>query len=230
MHGEWGEIYQTFHKNLMTHLIDQVAQLVKVKFSGLEGSHDWFHIQRVWQTALHLQSIEGGNADEISLAALLHDYSDHKYNGGDFDAGSREVLKLLQKLNCPFELADRVAKIVQVVSYKGALVSDEATSIEGKIVRDADRLDAIGAIGIARAFSYGGSKARPLFDPTIPPLLHATKEEYAASKSHTINHFHEKLILLKDRMETAAARKIAEERHAFMLQFLTQFEREWTLG
>lgn len=214
----------------MTHLIDQVAQLVELKFTGLEGSHDWFHIQRVWKTALYLQSVEGGNADEISLAALLHDYSDHKYNGGDFDAGSREVLNLLQKLNCPFEIADRVAKIVQVVSYKGALVSDEATSIEGKIVRDADRLDAIGAIGIARAFSYGGSKERPLFDPSIPPLLHASKEEYAAAKSHTINHFHEKLLLLKDRMETATARRLAEERHAFMLQFIAQFEQEWKLG
>ena len=124
-------------------------------------------------------------------------------------------------------MADRVAKIVQVVSYKGALVSDEATSIEGKIVRDADRLDAIGAIGIARAFSYGGSKERPLYDPSITPLLHATKEEYASAKSHTINHFYEKLLLLKDRMETPSARRLAEERHVFMLQFLTQFEQEW---
>jgi uncharacterized protein len=213
----------------MTYLINQVVQLVKAKFQDLEGSHDWFHIERVWQTALYLQSKEGGNLDEISLAALLHDYSDHKYNGGDFDAGSREVLNVLNQLNCPFELADRVAKIVQVVSYKGALVSDEATSIEGKIVRDADRLDAIGAIGIARAFSYGGSKERPLYDPSIPPLLHATKEEYAAAKSHTINHFHEKLLLLKDRMETTTARLLAEERHQFMIDFLKQFEKEWNL-
>ena len=213
----------------MTHLIDQVAQLVEAKFKDLEGSHDWFHIERVWKTALFLQSKEGGNADEISLAALLHDYSDHKYNGGDFDAGSREVLNLLNQLNCPFEIADRVSKIVQVVSYKGALVSDEATSIEGKIVRDADRLDAIGAIGIARAFSYGGSKLRPLYDPSIAPLLHATKKEYAKSKSHTVNHFYEKLLLLKDRMETATARQLAEERHQFMLDFLKQFDQEWDL-
>jgi uncharacterized protein len=213
----------------MTHLIDQVAQLVEAKFKDKEGSHDWFHIERVWKTALYLQSKEGGNSDEISLAALLHDYSDHKYNGGDFDAGSREVLNLLNQLNCPFEIADRVAKIVQVVSYKGALVSDEATSIEGKIVRDADRLDAIGAIGIARAFSYGGSKERPLYDPSIAPLLHTTKEEYAQSKSHTVNHFYEKLLLLKDRMETATARSLAVERHQFMLDFLKQFELEWVL-
>lgn len=213
----------------MTLLIDQVAQLVEAKFKDQEGSHDWFHIERVWKTARYLQSKEGGNADEISLAALLHDYSDHKYNGGDFDAGSREVLNLLNQLNCPFEIADRVAKIVQVVSYKGALVSDEGTSIEGKIVRDADRLDAIGAIGIARAFSYGGSKERPLYDPSIPPLLHATKEEYAKSKSHTVNHFYEKLLLLKDRMETSTARQLAEERHHFMLDFLKQFNQEWEL-
>ncbi len=213
----------------MTHLINQVAQLVEAKFKGQEGSHDWFHIERVWKTALYLQSKEGGNLDEISLAALLHDYSDHKYNGGDFEAGSREVLNVLNQLNCPFELADRVAKIVQVVSYKGALVSDEATSIEGKIVRDADRLDAIGAIGIARAFSYGGSKERPLYDPSIPPLLHATKEAYAAAKSHTINHFHEKLLLLKDRMETSTAKFMAEERHQFMMNFLRQFDEEWRI-
>ena len=213
----------------MTHLINQVAQLVEAKFKGQEGSHDWFHIERVWKTALYLQSKEGGNLDEISLAALLHDYSDHKYNGGDFEAGSREVLNVLNQLNCPFELADRVAKIVQVVSYKGALVSDEATSIEGKIVRDADRLDAIGAIGIARAFSYGGSKERPLYDPSIPPLLHATKEEYAAAKSHTINHFHEKLLLLKDRMETSTAKIMAQERHQFMMNFLQQFDEEWRI-
>jgi uncharacterized protein len=213
----------------MQALLAQVEQLVKTKFTNQEGSHDWFHIDRVRRTALYLQSQEGGNTELIELAALLHDYSDHKYNGGDFDAGSREVLNLLNQLNCPFELADRVAKIVQVVSYKGALVSDEATSIEGKIVRDADRLDAIGAIGIARAFSYGGSKERPLYDPSIAPLLHATKEEYAKSKSHTINHFYEKLILLKDRMETATARSLAEERHQFMLDFLKQFDQEWEL-
>jgi uncharacterized protein len=211
----------------MKSLIEQVAQLVAAKFKDQEGSHDWFHIERVWKTAMYLQSKEGGNADEIALAALLHDYSDHKYNGGDFEAGSREVLALLTQLDCPYELAQRVSKIVQVVSFKGALVADEASSIEGKIVRDADRLDAIGAIGIARAFSYGGSKQRPLYDPSIEPLLHASKEAYAQSKSHTINHFYEKLLLIKARIETPTAQVLAEERHAFMLTFLDTFYAEW---
>ena len=214
----------------MNHLINQVAQLVEVKFTGLEGSHDWFHIKRVWQTALYLQTIEGGNVDEISLAALLHDYSDHKYNGGDFEAGAKEVQHLLLSLGAASHLALQVAQIVQIVSYKGAKVADQSTSLEGQIVRDADRLDAIGAIGIARAFSYGGSRGRALYNPSVAPTLHASKEAYAQDKGHTINHFYEKLLLLKDRMETLTAQKLAAQRHAFMEQFLAQFKQEWNPG
>jgi uncharacterized protein len=211
----------------MQELLSQVEQLVKIKFTNQEGSHDWFHIDRVRKNALLIQQTEGGDALLIALAALLHDYSDHKYNGGDFDKGVQEVHALLIELNSPVELASKVAQIVGVVSYKGAGVADQETSLEGKIVRDADRLDAIGAIGIARAFSYGGSRGRALYDAAISPAMHATKEAYAQDKGHTINHFYEKLLLLKDRMETPTAQQIAAQRHAYMQDFLTQFMQEW---
>jgi uncharacterized protein len=168
----------------MQTLLAQVEQLVKIKFTDQEGSHDWFHIDRVRKNALLIQQSEGGDALVVELAALLHDYSDHKYNGGDFDKGVQEVTALLLDLNSSEELASKVAQIVGVVSYKGAGVADQVTNLEGKIVRDADRLDAIGAIGIARAFSYGGSKGRALYDDAISPTMHHTKEAYAQDKGH----------------------------------------------
>ncbi|MFM8596021.1 MAG: HD domain-containing protein [Flavobacteriales bacterium] len=212
----------------MEALLEKVEQFVKAQFIGQEGSHDWQHIDRVRRTALMLQKTEGGDALVIELAALLHDISDHKYNGGDFDAGPKMVLELLHSFACTETLATKVAAVVSVVSYKGALVADSPTTLEGQIVRDADRLDAIGAIGIARAFAYGGSRNRALYLPEVLPTLHDSKEAYAQDKGHTINHFYEKLLLLKDRMETQSARLIAAERHEFMLQFLMQFKAEWS--
>lgn len=212
----------------MNELLEKVEQHVKAQFTGQEGSHDWQHIDRVRRTALLLRQQEGGDPLVIELAALLHDISDHKYNGGDFEAGQRLVLELLAQHNCPEELAHKVADVVSVVSFKGALVADSPTSLEGQIVRDADRLDAIGAIGIARAFAYGGSRNRALYLPQISPTLHNSKEAYAQDQGHTINHFYEKLLLLKDRMETNCAQKLAAERHEFMLQFLKQFKAEWS--
>lgn len=214
----------------MKTLLTEVEDRVRAKFSDQEGSHDWFHIDRVRRTALYLQSQEGGDATLIELAALLHDYSDHKYNGGDFEAGAKEVQHLLLSLSTDPNLALQVAQIVNIVSYKGAKVADQSTSLEGQIVRDADRLDAIGAIGIARAFSYGGSRGRALYDPSVSPTLHASKEAYAQDKGHTINHFFEKLLLLKDRMETPSAQRLAAQRHAVMEQFLAQFKQEWNPG
>ena len=214
----------------MKTLLTEVEDRVRAKFNNQEGSHDWFHIDRVRRTALYLQSQEGGSAELIELAALLHDYSDHKYNGGDFEAGAKEVQHLLLSLGAAPNLALQVAQIVNIVSYKGAKVADQSTSLEGQIVRDADRLDAIGAIGIARAFSYGGSRARALYDPSIAPTLHESKEAYAQDKGHTINHFYEKLLLLKDRMETPTAQRLAAERHAVMEQFIDQFKQEWNPG
>ena len=211
----------------MSSLLKQIETIVREKFSNQEGSHDWFHIDRVRRTALYLQSSEGGSAEHIELAALLHDFSDHKYNGGDFEAGAKEVHQLLLSLGANADLAQQVAQIVSIVSYKGAHVPDLSTSLEGQIVRDADRLDAIGAIGIARAFSYGGSRGRALYDPKIAPTLHDSKEAYAQDKGHTINHFYEKLLLLKDRMETKTAQILAAQRHAVMEQFIVQFKQEW---
>ena len=202
----------------MKALIADVEQRVREKFSDQEGSHDWFHIDRVRKNALLLQQTEGGDATIIELAALLHDFS---------DAGSRQVFALLKELNAPDDIANKVAQIVAIVSFKGALVEDLQASIEGQIVRDADRLDAIGAIGIARAFSYGGSRSRALYDPEQPPTLHNSKEAYAQDKGHTVNHFYEKLLLLKDRMQTPTAKALAAERHEYMLHFLAQFKKEW---
>ena len=211
----------------MNDLLTEVECLVKSKFTDQEGSHDWFHIDRVRKNALFIQQNEGGDPLLIELAALLHDYSDHKYNGGDFEIGAQEVYQLLCNLGASEELARKVADIVSVVSYKGAGVHDQSTSLEGRIVRDADRLDAIGAIGIARAFSYGGSKQRALYDPNVAPTLHQTKEAYQKDNGHTINHFYEKLLLLKERMETPTAQNMAQVRHTFMETFLAQFMNEW---
>ena len=211
-------------------LVDKVFKLVKDKFSTLEGSHDWFHIQRVYHMSEYLQCHEGGDAELIKLSALLHDISDHKYNGGDFEAGAHKARQIIIENGGAVQTAEKVASIVSNVSFKGALVDEKTSELELKIVRDADRLDAIGAIGIARAFAYGGSKYQPLYNPTLPPTLHSNKEEYLSSKTHTINHFHEKLLLLKDRIHTKSAKKIAEKRHQFMLEFLKRFHEEWEIN
>lgn len=211
----------------MQQLLQNIEQAVKALFEQQEGSHDWQHIDRVRRTALLLQKQEGGDATVIELAALLHDISDHKYNGGDFEAGTHVAREFLEKSHCPSNIIEQVCAVVAIVSFKGALVADQQTSLEGKIVRDADRLDAIGAIGIARAFAYGGSKNRALYIPEVAPTLHQSKEAYFQDQGHTINHFYEKLLLLKDRMETKTALQIAEQRHQFMLDFIEQFKAEW---
>ena len=214
----------------MEALIQEVKNHVQAIFSSTEGSHDWYHVERVWKMSILLQEVEGGNRSLIELAALLHDISDHKYNGGSFEKGAVETKNLLVSFGASPQLADEVAMIVSHVSYKGALVPDFKGSLELSIVRDADRLDAIGAIGIARAFAYGGSKGRALFTPEIPHVLHQNKEEYLVNNGHTINHFYEKLFLLKDRMETNKAKEIAQERHDVMVNFVDQFLADWNLN
>jgi uncharacterized protein len=211
----------------MQQLLQNIEQAVKSLFEQQEGSHDWQHIDRVRRTALLLQKQEGGDAIIIELAALLHDISDHKYNGGDFEAGPQVARAILAQHQCPAPIIEQVCNVVAIVSFKGALVADQQTSLEGKIVRDADRLDAIGAIGIARAFAYGGSKNRALYIPEVAPTLHQSKEAYFQDQGHTLNHFYEKLLLLKDRMETKTACQIAEQRHQYMLDFIEQFKAEW---
>jgi uncharacterized protein len=210
----------------MSNLVESIKKKIENQFKDQEGSHDWQHILRVYNMALHLHSIEGGNREIIELAALLHDVSDHKYNGGNFDAGWQVAKQVIIDFGGSEELAISVSDVVKAVSFKGALVEDVQTSLEGKIVRDADRLDAIGAIGIARTFAYGGSKNQAIYLENIPPILHDSKEAYFNSKTHTINHFYEKLLLLKDRMETRTAKELAQFRHDRMVRFLNEFMNE----
>lgn len=209
-------------------LIEDLKNKIRHIFEQLDGSHDWFHILRVHQTALKLAESEP-SADKtvVSVLALLHDISDHKLNGGILNKGSSVAREVLMDLRADLQIIERVCPLVDEISFKGSGVEDKPSCIESKIVQDADRLDAIGAIGIARAFSYGGSKHRPLFVPDLNPEFHNDFESYTNSKSHTINHFYEKLLLLKDRMHTSKAKQLAEERHVFMLKFLEQFKKEW---
>ena len=207
--------------------VEKIQKLVKDKFLNKEGSHDWFHIERVYNLSTHLHKKEGGDKLIIELAALLHDISDHKYNGGNWHAGAEVAIEIMLQVGISKEIAEKVALVISQVSFKGAQVNDEVETIEAKIVQDADRLDAIGAIGIARAFSYGGSKNRPLYDPDIKPILHSSKEEYAKSVSHTVNHFYEKLFLIKDLMKTQSGMELAENRHQLMQNFIANFYEEW---
>jgi len=210
----------------MSELIEKIKIKIENQFKDQEGSHDWQHILRVYNMALHLQKIEGGNREVIELAALLHDISDHKYNGGNFDVGWQVARQVIIDFGGTEELANSVADVVKIVSFKGALVDDTETSLEGKIVRDADRLDAIGSIGIARTFAYGGSKNQAIYLEDVPPVLHDSKEAYFNAKTHTINHFYEKLLLLKYRMKTQTAKEIAQIRHDRMIRFLDEFMSE----
>ena len=211
----------------MEEIIEKVKLLVREKFSDESTGHDWYHIERVYQNAMHIQSIEGGDKLVVALAALLHDIADHKFHDGDFAIGANVSRQILAGLGVNDGLKNSVAQIVQGVSFKGANVEQEILSWEGQIVQDADRLDAIGAIGIARTFAYGGHVGQPIYVPEIPPTMHTTKEAYAAGRTHTVNHFHEKLLLLKDRMHTKTGKNMAQQRHLYMEQFLKQFMLEW---
>lgn len=211
-------------------LVKAIQEKVKAFFENKEGSHDWEHIKRVWKLSIYLQKKEGGDKELIELCALLHDVSDHKYNGGDFSLGGDVARQWIIEAGGSEALAHEVAIIVPKISFKGAKVEDEELPIEGRIVRDADRLDAIGAIGVARAFAYGGSKNRPLYSEAIKPVMHENKEDYLNSKSHTINHFYEKLLKIKGRMDTNAAKELAHTRHLFMEKYLEQFFLEWDVN
>ena len=202
---------------------------VKKSLEGAEGGHDWWHTQRVYRTALKIAEREKANLLTVGLGALLHDIADAKFHDGDETIGPRMAQNFLNDLQLPEELIDEVTDIIRKISFKNSLAEqkDNFKSKALEIVQDADRLDAIGAIGIARAFNYGGFRNRPMYDPETPPVTNMSKEEYKKAKGPTINHFYEKLLTLKDSMNTETGRQLAEERHQYMLDFLDQFYREW---
>jgi uncharacterized protein len=208
-------------------IINTTKLFVKSQLERAEGGHDWFHIERVYKNAILIAASEDCNLVVVQLGALLHDIADSKFHNGDETIGPAVARTFLKNINVDQETIQNVVDIIENVSFKGGNTVKKFLSIELDIVQDADRLDAIGAIGIARAFNYGGFKNRLLYDPTIKPLVNITKDEYKNSSAPTINHFYEKLLLLKDKMNTATGKKIAQERHLYMERFLVQFYAEW---
>lgn len=211
----------------MNEKIRKIKEIVKKKLADAEGGHDWFHIERVIKTSMKIQAREGGDREVICLGALLHDIADAKFHGGDIKAGGREAGDILREAGIKGPVAQKVKDIVQNISYKGGMEENTEKSLELQIVQDADRLDAMGAIGIARTFNYGGFRNRQLYNPDIPPVKYENPDQYYRSKAPTINHFYEKLLLLKDKMNTETGRSWALSRHRFMELFLEQFFKEW---
>jgi uncharacterized protein len=207
-------------------LVRQTARFVKKSMMDEEGSHDWWHVHRVWLLARQLATAEGAHLQVVELAALLHDIADWKFNRGDETVGPATARAWLQSRQAPATLIDHVCQIITTLSFKGAHVPTPMATLEGAVVQDADRLDAIGAIGIARTFAYGGHVGQALYHPDIPPVLHQCAPDYKTKRSTTLNHFYEKLLLLKDRMNTPTARLLAEKRHQYMVTFLKQFADE----
>jgi uncharacterized protein len=210
-----------------TKLIDTTILFVKETLAQAEGGHDWFHIERVYKNALLIAATEVCDIEIVQLGALLHDIADSKFHDGDETIGPIIARAFLEGQNVSSETIDHVIAIIENISFKGGNVKRKFSSIELDIVQDADRLDAIGAIGIARTFNYGGFKNRALYHPEIAPNLSMTKEEYKNNEAPTINHFYEKLLLLKDKMNTPTGKQIAQERHRYMQGFLEQFYAEW---
>jgi len=208
-------------------LIQNTIDFVKQQLQDAEGGHDWFHIERVYKNALLIAKNESCDIEVVALGALLHDIADSKFHNGDETVGPRTARNFLQSENALESTIVHVINIIENISFKGGNFEKKFSSIELDIVQDADRLDAIGAIGIARCFNYGGFKNRQLYNPEIAPNLNMSKEEYKNSESPTINHFYEKLLLLKDKMNTDTGKKIAQKRHDYMENFLSQFYAEW---
>jgi uncharacterized protein len=207
-------------------LIDNTIKFVKKTLKNAEGGHDWFHIERVYYNTLRIAKHEKVNKLIVALGALLHDIADSKFHDGDETVGPKIAREFLASQHLDEASITHVENIIKHISFKGGNETQTFKSLELDVVQDADRLDAIGAIGIARCFNYGGFKNRALYNPDIKPNLNMSKAEYKASTAPTINHFYEKLLLLKDRMNTKTGLEIAIERHEFMLSFLNQFDRE----
>jgi len=208
-------------------IINQTAEYIKLRLSGEGSGHDWWHVYRVWKNAVHIAESEQADLFIVELAALLHDIADWKFNDGNDDIGPQMAKEWLERLNVEETVVVHVCSIIHDISFKGAGVATNMKTIEGMIVQDADRLDAMGAIGISRAFAYGGSKGREMYNPELKPENHNSFEQYKNSKGNSINHFYEKLLLLKELMNTKTARKIAEKRHVFMEEYLSEFFLEW---
>ena len=208
-------------------LIDKTIFFVKATLAQAEGGHDWFHIERVYKNALLIAESEKCDVEIVQLGALLHDIADSKFHNGDESIGPKTARTFLESEKVEPTIIDHVIAIIENISFKGGKVERQFSSIELDIVQDADRLDAIGAIGIARTFNYGGFKNRALYNPEIAPNLTMTKEEYKNNEAPTINHFYEKLLLLKDKMNTQTGKQIAQDRHRYMEDFLEQFYAEW---
>lgn len=209
-------------------IIDNTILFVKQQLENAEGGHDWFHIERVYKNALLIaREEEDCDIIVIKLGALLHDIADSKFHGGDESIGPKTARTFLESQNVKEEIILHVIAIIENISFKGGNFEKKFNSKELEIVQDADRLDALGAIGIARTFNYGGFKNRALYNPNIQPNMSMNKEAYKNSESPTLNHFYEKLLLLKDKMNTETGKKIAQKRHDFMITFLAQFYAEW---
>ncbi len=210
-----------------TSLIEDTRDFVKKELENDASGHDWWHIFRVCNTAKTIAQSESADLTVVELAALLHDIGDWKFHNGDESVGPAKASKWLVENDVPDAIICAVCDIIKTLSFKGANVATPMSTLEGKVVQDADRLDAIGAMGIARAFAYGGHHNRLIYHPDQPPELHDSFEKYKSNKGHSINHFYEKLLLLKDRMNTTTGKAMAEERHQFMEQYLNQFFKEW---
>ena len=208
-------------------LINLCEKYVKQTLAHAEGGHDWWHIHRVRKLAVSIAKQEQANMLVVELAALLHDIADAKFNGGNEKEGPQMAADFLQSLGVDNEVIKHIVNIITYMSFKNSFETIPFQSLEMQVVQDADRLDAIGAIGIARTFNYGGFKNRVIYDPAIPPQVYKQKEAYKNSTAPTINHFYEKLLLLKDTIKTPYGKQLAEQRHAFMQQYLTQFFTEW---
>ena len=207
--------------------IATTKEFVKQTLQHAEGGHDWYHTLRVYNNALHIAKTESVDLYIVALGALLHDIADSKFYNGDESIGPKKAREFLFQLNVDSADIEHVVSIIENISFKGGRVQRNFSSLELDVIQDADRLDALGAIGIARTFNYGGFKNRKIYDPEIKPNLEMTKEEYKNSKAPTINHFYEKLLLLKDMMNTKTGKRLALKRHEYMEAFLKQFYREW---
>jgi len=208
-------------------VIQKTIDFVKEVLSDAEGGHDWWHIFRVWKLSKHIAQTENVNMFIVELGALLHDIADSKFYDGDEEIGPRKAREFLSSLNVQEDVIIHVENIISNISFKGGKHTQKFESPEIDVIQDADRLDAVGAIGIARTFNYGGHKGREIYNPEIKPNLNMTKEEYKNSNAPTLNHFYEKLLLLKDKMNTNTGKSMAEHRHKYMEQFLDEFYKEW---